>query len=85
MKAAIYARASTFDQEPENQLVELRRYVEPGWQSSPVFSVASHVGSLGHFGVIGRIVISKQPMPKRPGQTVIQCALEGATALWATP
>src|SRR6266446_5382303 len=28
MTAAIYARVSTFDQEPENQLVELRRYVE---------------------------------------------------------
>ena len=27
MKAAIYARVSTFDQEPENQLQELRRYV----------------------------------------------------------
>ena len=27
MKAAIYARVSTFDQEPENQLAELRRYV----------------------------------------------------------
>lgn len=27
MRAAIYARVSTFDQEPENQLVELRRYV----------------------------------------------------------
>ena len=32
MKAAIYARVSTFDQEPENQLVELRRYVHArGW------------------------------------------------------
>ena len=32
MKAAIYARVSTLDQEPENQLVELRRYVEArGW------------------------------------------------------
>jgi DNA invertase Pin-like site-specific DNA recombinase len=32
MKAAIYARVSTFDQEPENQLVELRRYVTArGW------------------------------------------------------
>jgi DNA invertase Pin-like site-specific DNA recombinase len=32
MKAAIYARVSTFDQEPENQLAELRRYVEArGW------------------------------------------------------
>ena len=27
MKAAIYARVSTFDQEPENQLQEIRRYV----------------------------------------------------------
>jgi len=32
MRAAIYARSSTFDQEPENQLQELRRYVEArGW------------------------------------------------------
>ncbi len=32
MRAAIYARVSTFDQEPENQLVELRRYVQArGW------------------------------------------------------
>jgi DNA invertase Pin-like site-specific DNA recombinase len=27
MRAAIYARVSTFDQEPENQLAELRRYI----------------------------------------------------------
>src|SRR6516164_6733247 len=32
MKAAIYARVSTFDQEPENQLQELRRYIQArGW------------------------------------------------------
>jgi len=32
MRAAIYARVSTFDQEPENQLQELRRYVSArGW------------------------------------------------------
>ena len=32
MKAAIYARVSTSDQEPENQLVDVRRYVEArGW------------------------------------------------------
>lgn len=32
MKAAIYARVSTLDQEPENQLHETRRYVEArGW------------------------------------------------------
>ncbi len=35
MKAAIYARVSTFDQEPENQLQELRRYVEArAWTST---------------------------------------------------
>ena len=35
MKAAIYARVSTVDQEPENQLQELRRYVEArGWTST---------------------------------------------------
>jgi DNA invertase Pin-like site-specific DNA recombinase len=34
MRAAIYARVSTFDQEPENQLAELRRYVTArGWPS----------------------------------------------------
>lgn len=32
MRAAIYARVSTFEQEPEDQLQELRRYVEArGW------------------------------------------------------
>ena len=32
MRAALYARVSTFDQEPENQLQELRRYIEArGW------------------------------------------------------
>src|SRR5712675_585438 len=32
MKAAIYARVSTLDQEPENQLAEVRRYVRArGW------------------------------------------------------
>lgn len=32
MKAGLYARVSTLDQEPENQLQELRRYVEArGW------------------------------------------------------
>ena len=32
MRAALYARVSTLDQEPENQLAELRRYVDArGW------------------------------------------------------
>ncbi len=35
MKAAIYARVSTLDQEPENQLQELRRYVQArGWEAT---------------------------------------------------
>ena len=34
MKAAIYARVSTVDQQPENQLQELRRYVHArGWSA----------------------------------------------------
>lgn len=34
MRAALYGRVSTFDQEPENQLAELRRYVDArGWTS----------------------------------------------------
>ena len=35
MRAAIYARVSTLDQEPENQMQELRRYVGArGWQAT---------------------------------------------------
>ena len=35
MKAALYARVSTLDQEPENQLAELRRYAAArGWQAA---------------------------------------------------
>ena len=35
MTAAIYARVSTLDQEPENQLRELRRFAEArGWQAT---------------------------------------------------
>jgi DNA invertase Pin-like site-specific DNA recombinase len=35
VKAAIYARVSTLDQEPENQLAELRRYVAArGWDAA---------------------------------------------------
>lgn len=35
MKAAIYARVSTFDQDPENQLAELRRYAAArGWTAT---------------------------------------------------
>lgn len=35
MRAAVYARVSTVDQEPENQLTELRRYIEArGWSAT---------------------------------------------------
>ena len=35
MRAALYARVSTLDQEPENQLQELRRYAAArGWEAS---------------------------------------------------
>ena len=38
MKAALYARVSTTDQEPENQLVELRRYVRArSWDAAVEF------------------------------------------------
>ena len=38
MRSAIYARVSTFDQEPENQLAEIRRYVAArGWMSTTEF------------------------------------------------
>ena len=34
-RAAVYARVSTLDQEPENQLQELRRYVQArGWRAT---------------------------------------------------
>ncbi len=37
MRAAIYARVSTLDQEPENQLAELRRYISArGWTPAAV-------------------------------------------------
>jgi DNA invertase Pin-like site-specific DNA recombinase len=35
MRAALYVRVSTFDQQPENQLIELHRYIEArGWTAS---------------------------------------------------
>jgi DNA invertase Pin-like site-specific DNA recombinase len=35
VRAAIYARVSTLDQQPENQLAEFRRYVAArGWEAA---------------------------------------------------
>jgi Resolvase, N terminal domain len=40
MRAALYARVSTFDQEPENQLQELRRHTTArGWTDGRDYSV----------------------------------------------
>ena len=41
-RVAVYARVSTFEQDPENQLQELRRYCEArGWTASNTLTVAS--------------------------------------------
>src|SRR2546423_521874 len=46
MKAAIYARVSTLDQEPENQLQELRRYIEArGWTAATEYVDRGFSGS----------------------------------------
>ena len=46
MRAAIYARVSTLEQEPENQLAELRRYVEArGWTAVAEFTDRGVSGS----------------------------------------
>jgi DNA invertase Pin-like site-specific DNA recombinase len=49
-KAAIYARVSTLDQQPENQLQELRRYVQArGWYTfiaSRRYECAARLGNM---------------------------------------
>src|SRR5437773_9249333 len=55
MKAAIYARVSTLDQEPENQLQELRRYVEArGWTAVEYVDLAQRNPSLRNLENIAR-------------------------------
>ena len=57
MRVAIYARVSTFDQEPENQLAELRQYVTArGWTS------VEYVDR-GVSGIAGRRSINSSPTP----------------------
>ena len=42
MRAALYVRVSTLDQEPENQLLELRRYCAArGWTATSTSTTAS--------------------------------------------
>ena len=47
-RAAIYARVSTLDQEPENQLAELRRYVaaRAGQRSSSSIGASVVLGTV---------------------------------------
>ena len=46
-RAAVYARVSTLDQEPENQLQELRLYVEArGWTAVEYVDVGSRAGAV---------------------------------------
>jgi hypothetical protein len=65
VKAAIYSRVSTLDQEPENQLREVRAYTAArGWTTA---EYADH-GSPGRSNV-GPPWISSWPMPGVDGST----------------
>ena len=57
MKAAIYARVSTFDQEPENQLAELRRYVHArSWPAAAEYVDKGVSGSKDRRPALDRLV-----------------------------
>ena len=58
MRAAIYARVSTLDQEPENQLQELRRYAEArGWSSITEFVDHGISGSKDRRPALDRLLL----------------------------
>jgi DNA invertase Pin-like site-specific DNA recombinase len=62
MKAAIYARVSTLDQEPENQLQELRRYVNArGWSATEFVDRGGVAGAGGLTTVERRGASSARP------------------------
>ena len=49
MRVAMYARVSRLDQEPDNQLHELRRYVAArGWEAVAFVEHVVMVGTRGH-------------------------------------
>ena len=57
MKAALYARVSTFDQEPENQLAELRRYVHArSWPAAAEYVDMGVSGSKDRRPALDRLV-----------------------------
>ena len=57
MKAAIYARVSTLDQEPENQLQELRRYVRArSWPAATEYVDRGVSGSRDRRPALDRLV-----------------------------
>ena len=57
MKAAIYARVSTLDQQPENQLAELRRYVAArGWDAAVEYVDHGVSGSKDRRPALDRLV-----------------------------
>jgi len=57
MRVALYARVSTLDQQPENQLAELRRYVEARGWGTPVEYVDHGVsGSTDRRPALDRLV-----------------------------
>ena len=57
MKAALYARVSTLDQEPENQLAELRRYVRArSWPAAVEYVDTGVSGSKDRRPALDRLV-----------------------------
>jgi putative DNA-invertase from lambdoid prophage Rac len=57
-RAAVYARVSTFDQEPENQLLELRRYVTArGWAASEEYVDRGVSGAKDRRPALDRLVL----------------------------
>ena len=57
MKAAIYARVSTLDQEPENQLAELRRYVRArSWPEATEYVDKGVSGSKNRRPALDRLI-----------------------------
>jgi DNA invertase Pin-like site-specific DNA recombinase len=57
VKAAIYARVSTLDQQPENQLAELRRYVAArGWETAVEYVDHGVSGSKDRRPALDRLV-----------------------------
>jgi DNA invertase Pin-like site-specific DNA recombinase len=58
MRAAIYARCSTFEQNSENQLEELRRYVEArGWHAAGEYIDHGISGAKDHRPALDRLVV----------------------------